>query len=410
MPTSGDINGIAMADIADINGVDVPSGGGVTANALATTGVQICGVATNDFNSNIGVEFGRGAIDTTNSFTKIVCNDRAQLHALKSDGTLWYNYPSSGTGSTHFKPSAYTADRTWRKYGSDTNWTDISGSNNAFGAIKDGDYWFLGYGAYRQRGDGSSSSASNWTEVNSAGNWTKVFLGYRTAFLINSSAELYSTGYGYDYMSGQGTTSTISTFAREQSSLTNVVEVSFGYRCAWIRLSNGSVHFTGFNGENLAGPQITSTSDQNGPTLAVDHTSDYVCGKLGSFTRYGGCHIDTDTYLRFHGKGQYNYIRPDNQYDSSSNAQGSDAGLRLDSLGTGYTDYHGHNMSGGSDKSCFAIKSGELSFGGSNASELKSVLGLTADSSWEVMRSANATTNCIAANRSSNLGHFVAAG
>ena len=28
MPTSGDINGIAMADIADINGVDVPSGGG----------------------------------------------------------------------------------------------------------------------------------------------------------------------------------------------------------------------------------------------------------------------------------------------------------------------------------------------------------------------------------------------
>lgn len=36
MPTSGDINGIAMADIADINGVDVPSGGGGTASTTPT--------------------------------------------------------------------------------------------------------------------------------------------------------------------------------------------------------------------------------------------------------------------------------------------------------------------------------------------------------------------------------------
>lgn len=39
MPTSGDINGIAMADIADINGVDVPSGsGGGTATTTPTLG------------------------------------------------------------------------------------------------------------------------------------------------------------------------------------------------------------------------------------------------------------------------------------------------------------------------------------------------------------------------------------
>lgn len=408
MPTSGDINGIAMADIADINGVDVPSGGtGVTANALATTGVQICGVAPNNFNAGIGDEFGRGPIDTTNSFTKIVCNERAQFHAIKSNGTLWYNYP---TGSTYYKPSAYTADNTWRQYGSDTNWTDISGGDNAFGAIKDGDYWFLGYGAYRQRGDGSTSSTSSWTEVNSAGNWTKVFFGFRCTFLINSSGELYSTGYGYDYMSGQGTTSTISTFAREQNSLTGVVEVNFGYRCTWIRLSNGSVHFTGNNQFNVAGPQITSTSDQNGPILAVDHTSDYVCGKLGSFTYYGGCHIDTDTYLRFHGYAQNQYIRPDNQVGSGDNAQGSSAGLRLDSLGTGYTDYYAHNINGGTSRNCFAIKSGELSYGGTDSSELKSTLGLTAGSSWEVMRSANATTNCIAASDDSSQGQYVVAG
>lgn len=410
MPDIASHNGIAVADIASINGQDVPSGGGATANALATTGVQICGVAANPFNANIGDEFGRGAIDTTNSFTKIVCNEYAQFHAIKSDGTLWYNYPSSGTGSTHYKPSAYTNDNTWRQYGSDTNWTDISGADRCFGAIKDGDYWFLGAGSYRQRGDGSTSGVSSWTEVNSAGNWTKVFLGFRSAFLINSSGELYSSGYGYDYMTGQGTTSTISTFAREQNSLTGVVEVSFGYRCTWIRLSSGSVHFTGNNAFNHAGPQITSTSDQDGPILAVDHTSDYVCGRLGSFTYYGGCHIDTDTYLRFHGYAQGQYIRPDNQVGSGHNAQGSSAGLRLDSLGTGYTDYYAHNIGGGTKKNCFTIKSGELSYGGSSDPiELKSVLGLTSGSSWEVMRSANATTNCIAGSDDSG-GHFVVAG
>ena len=40
MPTSGDINGIAMADIADINGVDVPSGGGGTASTTPTISVS----------------------------------------------------------------------------------------------------------------------------------------------------------------------------------------------------------------------------------------------------------------------------------------------------------------------------------------------------------------------------------
>lgn len=40
MPTSGDINGIAMADIADINGVDVPSGGGGTASTTPSISVS----------------------------------------------------------------------------------------------------------------------------------------------------------------------------------------------------------------------------------------------------------------------------------------------------------------------------------------------------------------------------------
>ena len=41
MPTSGDINGIAMADIADINGVDVPSASGGTATTTPTISLNV---------------------------------------------------------------------------------------------------------------------------------------------------------------------------------------------------------------------------------------------------------------------------------------------------------------------------------------------------------------------------------
>tara|TARA_R100000734_G_C3317776_1_gene111205 strand:- start:407 stop:1645 length:1239 start_codon:yes stop_codon:yes gene_type:complete len=412
MPTINKNNGIEMADIAKINEQDVPSGGtGLTANALATTGVQLIGDAVNPYNSSVGAEFGRGPTDTTNSFTKIVCNEYVQFHALKSDGTLWYNYPSSAPGNTYYKPSAYIADGTWRQYGSDTNWTDITGGDNQFGAIKDGDYWFLGRGSYRMRGDGSTSSVSSWTEVNSSGDWSKIQFGYRATYLINTSGHLYACGYGYDYMLGQGNTSTISTLSREQFDLTTFADVKPGYRCAQFLMTNGDVYFTGNNANRFAGPQLTGSGDKNGPLLMVDSTSDYVCSKIGTMTYYGMCNIDTDGYLRFHGYAYNSYIRPDNAVSSSDNAQDASAGLRLDSLGTGWQDYFGWDLNGSTTRNCFAIKSGECRMGGNNAYELKLAAGLSVvnNSSWEVLRSANSTVGCIAYNDNSS-GHFFIVG
>ena len=130
MPDVSKQNGIDMADIAKINEQDVPSGGGATANSLATSGVQQIEALSINFNSGLDSTFGRGP-SASQTFEQIVMNRYNQFWARKSDGTLWYWYPSSGSGSTYYKPSSVTADGTWRQYGSDTNWDLLAGSTYA---------------------------------------------------------------------------------------------------------------------------------------------------------------------------------------------------------------------------------------------------------------------------------------
>lgn len=406
MPDVSKQNGIEMADIAKINEQDVPSGGGASANALATSGVQLIELIATNFNTDLGPTFGRGP-SANHTFQQIATNQYWQFWAVKSDGTLWYFYPSTGTGSTYYKPSGVTADATWRQYGSDTDWEMIGGAQNCFGALKDGDYWFLGQGSYRQRGDGSTSSTSNWLEVNSSGNWTFLLMGYRHTWLVNSSGEAYSTGYGYNYMSGQGSTGTVSTFTRESASLSNIVEVAPGYRSSYLRNSSGDVYMTG-NDQYGKWPQQTSgsTSSVNGPTLAISSSSDYVCGKLGKMGYSGGCNIDTDGYLRFHGNGFYTYLRPDNVVTPSSDANkywNSGAGLRLDSLGTGWVDYNNFDINSSSYNIAFCVNSdGSVLFGGNGAETMKATLGLTVNKEFVTVRSANGNEDCCIWNKTGN--------
>ena len=407
MPEISKNNGIDMADIAKINEQDVPSGGGgTTANPLATSGVQFAEAISVTFNSGLDATFGRGPA-ATQTFEQIVMNRYNQFYARKSDGTLWYWFPSSGTGSTYYKPSGTTADGTWRQYGSDTNWNLLAGGYSCFGALRDGDYWFIGQGSNRQRGDGSTSSVSNWTEVNSAGNWTYLWFGYNHAWIVNSSGEAYSSGRGYSYMTGQGTTSTVSTFTRESASLTNIVEVSGGYRSSYLRNSSGDVYMTG-NDQYGKWPQQTSGSQSsvNGPTLAISSTSDYVCGKLGKMGYYGGCNIDTDGYLRYHGNGFYTYLRPDGVITPSSDANkywNTGAGLRLDSLGTGWVDYNNFDINSSSMSIAFCVNSdGRVLFGGNGVINIKETLGFTKNNEFITVRSANGNADCCIWNKHSS--------
>ena len=379
----GEISGIPTADINNVDGfftTQGSSGTGITANSVSNTGVQMYGSSSFWANPDVTKAFNIGLANTTHTFTKIaVSRSYVQFHAIKSDGTLWYWSNNTSFMST----SSFTADSTWRQYGTDTDWTDICGGQNTFGAIKGGNIMFLGYGSYRMRGDGSTSSTSTWTTVNTAGNWTKIHHGYRHAWAINSSGEAYATGYGYDYMTGQGSTSHIATFTREKNSLTNIVEAAGGYRCAWLRNSSGDVYFTGNNAQGHAGPQITATSDRNGPILAVDSSTDYVCSKICNHSYHGGCHIDSSGYLRFSGEAS-SRLRPDN---STTDKKTSSGGFQLTSAGTGWTHYDAADWAGSSGEHLgIGIKSGAFWIGGEDSQEFKGTFGQTENSNWYQVR------------------------
>jgi hypothetical protein len=386
MPDIASHNGIAVADIASINGQDVPSGGGgITANTIASSGVQSLSNASIFNNSAVTSDFAIGPA-TSHTFTKIVLSRQyKQAFAIKSSGQLWY----WAIDDTYMSSSYFTTDGTWRQYGTDTDWTDIAAGENCFGAVKGGDMMFIGYGHYRQRGDGSTSSVSNWTTTNNTLTWSKVAMGYRLTVGITTGGHAYATGYGYDYMSGQGSTSTISTFTREQNSLTNIVQAVVGRRCSVYLNSSGDVYYTGNNGQNTAGPEITSTSDVNGPTLQSS-SADRVISKLGEPSYYGTCHIDSDGYLRHVGYGAHR-MRPD---DDTTHSQGADGMRKLTSAGNGWTYFSAQNwgQTGSQDQTAVGIQNGALKFGGKGSSVFKAALGLTVDDTWETIKSSGVTS------------------
>tara|TARA_R110002096_G_scaffold145623_4_gene303469 strand:+ start:5200 stop:6402 length:1203 start_codon:yes stop_codon:yes gene_type:complete len=363
----GEISGVPTADINNVDGFFTSQtgggGSGVQVNSIAA-GAQLFGSTSLWMRSDVPQTFSRSEAFTTVTFSKIECNrGYTQVMALTSSGQLWYNCDSST-----YLGSGFTADKTWRRYGTDTDWTDLAGGNQVWGAIKGGDYYFMGTGSYRQRGDGSTSGVTGWSNLNSSQTWSKVFFGFRHTWLISASGEAYSTGYSYDYMTGQGTTGTVSTFAREKNSLTNIVEASGGYRCAWLRDSSGNTYFSGNNANRHAGPLITSGSDQNGPVAASTAAAHYNCAKLGTFSYHGGCHIDSDGYLRFSGEAT-GYMRPDN---STTDKKNSDGGYQLTSMGSGWTDYRGQDKNGSANEhNAVALKSGAMWNGGEDSAEFK---------------------------------------
>ena len=190
-------------------------------------------------------------------------------------------------------------------------------------------------------------------------------------------------------MTGQGSTSTISTFTREKNSLTNIVEAAGGYRCSWLRNSSGDVYFTGNNSQRVAGPSLQGGSDKNGPLLAVDSSSDYVCAKICNFSYHSGCHIDSDGYLRHYGEGS-SYLRPDNSTTDSKDGSG---GRQLTSAGSGWTHYDSADWSGSTSEHLgIAVKSGAFWIGGEDSEEFKATFGQTENENWIQVR-----TGCTAA-------------
>jgi len=151
-----------------------------------------------------------------------------------------------------------------------------------------------------------------------------------------------------------------------------------------LRNSSGDVYFTGGNGNGFAGPKITSTSSINGPTLAVDSVDNYSCAVLGDFSYDGGCHIDSDGYLRFHGEGSH-YLNPGG---GTTDRKGTSSGYKATTAGTGWTYFSA--MAHDSTSIFFGIavnSSGELWLGGSSSGNMRDTFGLsTSYTTWVKLR------------------------
>lgn len=390
----GEISGVPTADIDNVDGFFTTQGGGsgITPNSIAaagSTGTQTVGSGVILANPDVTPDFNISA-PITERFTKIEGGATSQnFIAITANGELWYNY-AAGASYTNWA----IKDSTWRRYGTDTNWDDISmdGGQNCVMAVRDGNLWFTGYGYSRQRGDGSTASSYTWIEIQDSLTWSKVRVGYRKSIAITTSGHVYFSGYNYDYMTGQGTKSgTTSTRTRDKNNLTGVTEAEAGCYRTSLMVKDGNIYITGKNSYRFGGPLISSTADVDGPTLSYNG-GDVVT--VSGLTYWSAFAITNTGQLRFAGNGGIRQ-RPDNI--TSNQTTTSNAMDLIDGGSTGYTLYRQRAYSSNSQYPAICIKNGQMKIGGGSQSYvIKEALGYSANTTtWVDFGNTTAVTGIV---------------
>lgn len=233
-----------------------------------------------------------------------------QIFGVRDDGTLWaYVLATSWIGQMGLTQGQ------WTQYGTDTDWEQVDSANNGWGFIKGGEYWYVGYGAFGLRGDGSTTTIGSPQMMNNTFTWTKMSMGQQTLALVNSAGEVYTTGSNSNYGNGLGVSSgTTSTLTRESASLTGVTDISCAYQTLKI-VTGGNVYTTGSNNYLSSGP-LAVGSTINGPILSYN----------------GG-----DIVKVFTGRDHTVAITNTGEVRHA----GTGAGKRLDNISTNLTGYSG---------------------------------------------------------------------
>ncbi len=250
--------------------------------------------------------------------------------AVTNDGKLHYI-----TNTTTWMTGA-TADFEWHEEtasptGTSGNWTWVDCDETSAVAIRGGDVCFRGYGAYRQRGDGLTSNAGTWTKTydGSTDAAVKVYLGYRVCYMITAGGKIFSCGYRYEGMTGEGTaTGTQPTFTDITPSGITVVDVCYGYRSAKFLDSDGDIWHFGDNANQTGGPEINGSGDRWTPENGTDN-GDFVDAHLvtgGSGDMFVVLGDDEKVYVIGEGSGRENPYGGNGDergdYDDSSSLNG----------------------------------------------------------------------------------------
>jgi hypothetical protein len=357
-----EISGVPTADIDNVDGFfTTQGGGGVSPDPVLTgAGTMVAFTKSIPFYPTINYEYDKRSY-SSHSFTKLSASaDYGTVWGIKSDGTLWFCAVDRAYWTNAI--SVANADGEWHQYGTDTDWTDISSGRQCFGAIKGGDYYFLGRNNKYQKGQGASGTISDWVLSNNSLTWAQCALGEANTVLRTSTGEVYTCGQNGNYATAQGTTSGYTTvLTREDNLLTGVTWVGAGNFDS-SAVIGGQIYFTGQNSGPHAGFQSTSQSDVNGFTAVNTAITDVV--STHHHSRYSLFAVTTNGSIRFAGYGN-GYGRPDNSTASQTSATNQ---LNiLTGAGTGWTAFFGTaSDSSGSRYGGVGIKSGSMHIGGSN--------------------------------------------
>lgn len=311
-----------MANIASINGVDVPSGGGTSEPSSGF--IAIGGVGTSSSVVTLGelpnvyrtVEFHSSVSSppSASDITKIK-GGRYILGMLDSSANLFM----ISSGSSYGSSGAYGGYQ--RQFGLElTSVAEFScGDNHALAVKTDGTLWGIGTNSYGQLGRGNTSAQySSFAQIGSDTNWSKVSCGEDYSLAIKTTGALYSAGRNGNGRTGQGTTSSSTTSWTQIGTDTDWTQISTGNEAS-AAIKGGTLVTWGDDGSNQLG--LSSSGDQTSPVTANSDTDwqsvhvganyikaikttdghHYHCGNGGGFgggTRGDGSTSSTSSFTR----------------------------------------------------------------------------------------------------------------
>ena len=212
----------------------------VTAGTLWTWGYDAYGQLGNGTTTDYSSPIQIGALTNWSSIAF-----GSTMAAIKTDGTLWtcgYNrYGQLGNGTVVYYSSPI-------QVGSLTNWSKVSVGGNWITAIKtDGTLWAWGRGsAAGQLGNGTTINYSSPIQIGSLTNWSSVSSSGVAVGAVKTDGTLWTWGYGADGLIGNGTTISYSS-PIQVGSLTNWSKVSMGTWHSAALKTNGTLWSWGLN-------------------------------------------------------------------------------------------------------------------------------------------------------------------
>jgi len=273
MPDITSHNGIDVANIASINGQDVPSGGGTSepSSGILALGGGAYGSNTMTHGESPSVyrtaEF-HSSVSSPPSASDIakVKGGRYAMGMLDSSGNLFMvssgsNYRGSGIYGGYV-----------RQFGLElTSVAEFScGDNHTLAVKTDGTLWGIGTNSYGQLGRGNTSSQySTFAQIGTDTNWSKVSCGEDFSVAIKTTGALYSAGRNRSGRTGQGTTSSNTTSWTQIGTDTDWTQISTGQEAS-AAIKGGTLVTWGDDGSNQLG--LSGSGDQTSPGTANSDT------------------------------------------------------------------------------------------------------------------------------------------